>query len=115
MRAYFDHNATSPLRPEARRALQAALDAPVGNASSLHAEGRAARAVVEEARESVARLTCAPARDVVFTSGGSEGCASALRGVCARAPAARRTIVVAAIEHSAVLETARELSRFGFE
>jgi cysteine desulfurase len=71
MRAYLDHNATSPLRPEARAALDVAFDASAGNPSSLHTEGRAARARIEEARAEVATLVGAPARDIVFTSGGS--------------------------------------------
>ncbi len=103
-RCYFDHNATVPLRPEARAAMVAAWDAASGNASSLHAEGRAARATLERARGTVAALVGCEAREVVFTSGGSEGIATALRGVCERAPAARRRIVVASIEHAGVLE-----------
>ena len=58
-RIYLDYNATAPLRPEARAAMMAALDAP-GNPSSIHAEGRAARAIVEEARRAVAALVGAP-------------------------------------------------------
>jgi cysteine desulfurase len=115
MRVYLDHNATSPLRPEARAAWARAMDAPAGNASSLHAEGRAARATIEDARAQVASLTHARAKDVVFTSGGSEGIAAAIRGVCDRADPDRRKIVLSAIEHSAVLETAKNLQRAGFE
>lgn len=76
-RTYLDHNATSALRPEAREAMLAALDG-VGNASSVHAEGRAARACVETAREAVASLVGARPANVVFTSGGSEAAALAL-------------------------------------
>jgi cysteine desulfurase len=115
MRSYFDHNATSPLRPEARRAWAATIDAPTGNPSSVHAEGRAARATVEDARTRVASLTHARAKDVVFTSGGSEGIAAAIRGVCDRTDPDRRKVVLSAIEHSAVLETARGLARAGFD
>jgi cysteine desulfurase len=97
MRAYFDHNATSPLRPEA-----------------LHAEGRAARAAIERARAEVAALAGTPAREIVFVSGGSEAVSAAVRGVCERAEAGRRAIVAAAIEHSAVLEAARAMERQGF-
>jgi cysteine desulfurase len=68
MRAYFDWNATAPLRPEARAAMLAALDAP-RNASSVHAEGRAARAIVEEARRKVAALAGTEPQNVVFTGG----------------------------------------------
>jgi cysteine desulfurase len=70
-RVYLDWNATAPLRPEARAAMAAAMDV-VGNPSSVHAEGRAAKAVVERAREEVARAVgCKPA-EVVFTSGATE-------------------------------------------
>src|SRR5512143_790133 len=115
MRTYLDHNATSPLRPEARHACVEALDAAAGNPSSLHAEGRAARARLERARAHVAALVGAPPRDVVFTSGGSEAIAAAIRGVADRAPASRRKIVISSIEHSAVIEAAHALRRFGFE
>jgi cysteine desulfurase len=70
-RTYLDHNATSPLRPEVAAAIAHALQLP-GNASSVHAEGRAARAAIESAREKVARLVGAKAKNVVFTSGGTE-------------------------------------------
>jgi cysteine desulfurase len=70
-RAYFDWNATAPLREEARAAMVAAL-ALAGNASSVHAEGRAARRLIEEARAQVAALVGADAKDVIFTSGATE-------------------------------------------
>ncbi len=70
-RAYFDWNATAPLRDEARAAMVAALEL-TGNASSVHAEGRTTRRLVEEAREKVANLVGAEARNVTFTSGATE-------------------------------------------
>jgi cysteine desulfurase len=70
-RIYLDWNATAPLRPDVRAAMVAALD-QVGNPSSVHHEGRAARRLIEEARERVAALVGADPRNVVFTSGGSE-------------------------------------------
>ena len=76
-RIYLDWNATAPLRPAARAAMLAALD-HVGNASSVHAEGRAARHLVEAAREQVAALVGAQAGNVVFTSGGTEANMQAL-------------------------------------
>jgi len=112
-RVYLDHNATSPLRPQAAEAMRRALGA-IGNPASLHAEGRAAREIVERARESVARLSGAAPDEVVFTSGGSESIAAGVRGVCDRAPDELRRIVVSAIEHSAVLEAARQAARRGF-
>jgi cysteine desulfurase len=76
---YLDHNATSPLRPEARAAVTRALEIG-GNPSSVHAAGRAARAIVEGAREAVAAFAGAAPGDVVFTSGGAEANALALAG-----------------------------------
>ena len=70
-RTYLDYNATAPLRPEARDAMVAAL-AEVGNASSVHAEGRAARSRVEKARSAVARLAGGEAKLVTLVSGGTE-------------------------------------------
>jgi cysteine desulfurase len=70
-RSYFDWNATTPLRPAAREAMAEAL-AVAGNPSSVHAEGRAARRVVEQAREQVAALVGAKPPDVFFTSSGTE-------------------------------------------
>ncbi|MFO1125553.1 MAG: cysteine desulfurase family protein [Methylocystis sp.] len=76
-RAYLDHNATSPLRPQARAAMLDALET-LGNPSSVHAEGRAAKALLEDARAAVARAIGAPRRGVVFTSGATEAASLAL-------------------------------------
>src|SRR6185312_13358109 len=76
---YLDHNATSPLRPESLSAMTHALTIG-GNPSSIHANGRAARAVVEDAREAVADLAGAPAGTVIFTSGATESNDLALFG-----------------------------------
>lgn len=113
-RVYLDHNATSPPRPEAVHAVRSALEGPPGNPASMHGEGRAARALVEQARERVATLTGSAPGEVVFTSGGSEAIAAAVRGVCDRAPTGLRRIVVSAVEHSAVLESARQAAQRGF-
>nr|WP_024278823.1 cysteine desulfurase family protein [Xanthobacter sp. 126] len=104
-RAYLDHNATSPLRPEARAALVAALDAG-GNASSVHAEGRAARARIEAARAAVAALAGAPVRGVVFTSGATEAAALALHPAVEIAGRAKPcdVLLASAVEHPAVLK-----------
>ena len=100
MRAYLDHNATSPLRPQARKAMLAALEA-TGNPSSVHAEGRAARALVEDARKTIAvSLGVLPAM-VIFTGVGTEANNHAIKG----APVER--LIISAIEHSCVLEAAR--------
>src|SRR6202041_2185498 len=76
-RAYLDYNATAPLRAEARTAMAAAFDL-AGNPSSIHAEGRAARAIIEEARRAVAELAGVAPRGIVFTSGGTEAANLAL-------------------------------------
>ena len=102
-RIYLDWNATAPLRPAARAAFAAALER-VGNPSSVHAEGRAARHVVETAREQVATLVGAPAAGVIFTSGGTEANMLALTPMIhsrsGRGPLDR--ILVSAIEHPSV-------------
>ena len=108
-RVYLDHNATTPLRPEARAAVVAALDL-AGNASAVHREGRQARRMVEEARAAVARLVGADARRVTFTSGGSEAAATLLSPAFVGRGEARRPftrLIVSAVEHSCVLAGGR--------
>jgi cysteine desulfurase len=102
-RIYLDWNATAPLREAARAATLAALDR-LGNPSSVHAEGRAARQLVETARETVAALVGADARNVIFTSGGTEANALALSPVIER-PGRKEPfgrLLVSAIEHPSV-------------
>lgn len=102
-RLYLDHNATSPLRPVAAAAMVAALRLS-GNASSIHAEGRAARAVIEEAREKLAALVGAKAKNVVFTSGGTEAACLALTPALGRAGVAPPgRLLLGASEHACVL------------
>jgi cysteine desulfurase len=102
-RVYFDWNATTPLRGEARAALEAAL-ALTGNPSSVHAEGRAARHAVERAREEVAALLSAKPADVFFTSGGTEANMLALTPAIetAEEKRPRGRLLISAIEHSSV-------------
>lgn len=97
--AYLDHNASSPLRPAALDAMVDALAAG-GNPSSVHRTGRAARARVDRARRQVASLVDARPADIVFTSGGTEANALALRG------AGRRRILISAVEHASVMAAA---------
>ena len=104
-RTYLDYNATAPLRPEAREALLAALD--IGNPSSVHEEGRKARALVEAARRDIAELVISHPETVIFTSGGTEACNLALNLRDAQKGKIER-LLVSAIEHSAVLQAARE-------
>jgi cysteine desulfurase len=106
-RIYLDWNATAPLRREAREAMAAAMDLS-GNPSSVHAEGRQARRLVEDARVAIAGVVGALPRNVIFTSGGTEANALALT------PGLRRTsgppvqkLVVSAIEHASVLAGGR--------
>jgi cysteine desulfurase len=102
-RVYLDHNATAPVRPEVIEVVAAAL-ASSGNPSSVHAAGRAARRLVERAREAVAALVAAPPESVVFTSGGSEANDLALAqadGPC----------LVSAVEHDSVLAAVPEAPR----
>lgn len=106
-RAYLDWNATAPLRPQARAALAAHWDAS-GNPSSIHAEGRAARSLVETARNSLARSVGSDARNVIFTSGGTEANGLALTpGIFRKGGAPAERLVVSAIEHASVLAGGR--------
>jgi cysteine desulfurase len=91
-RTYLDWNATAPLRPESRAAMVAAMDV-VGNPSSVHAEGRAAKALMERARSDIAAALGADGADIVFTSGATEAAALACAG---------RGLSCAAVEHEAV-------------
>jgi cysteine desulfurase len=101
--AYLDWNATAPLRPQARAAMLAASDI-VGNPSSVHAQGRAARRVIEDARTQVAALVGAEPRDVVFTSGGTEANMLALTPAIetAHEKAPRNRLLISAVEHLSV-------------
>ena len=107
-RIYLDWNATTPLRAETKRAMADALEL-VGNPSSVHAEGRAARKLVEDARHEVARTVGVDAASVVFTSGGTEANTTALQPLlqAARAAAPVARLIVSTIEHPSVLAGGR--------
>jgi cysteine desulfurase len=108
-RIYLDWNATTPLRPEARQAMAAAWDM-AGNPSSVHAEGRQARRLIEDARAAVASAVGGRPQDVVFTSGGTEANALALTPGLRRGPGQPvRRLLVSAIEHTSVLSGGRFL------
>ena len=116
-RVYLDHAATTPMVPAAIEAMTRQLGG-VGNPSSLHGSGRAARRIVEDARESIASRIGALPVEVVFTSGGTEADNLALKGAwwSARARDPRRNkVVVSAVEHHAVLDTAEWLEQQGAE
>jgi len=111
-RLYFDHNATTPLRPEARAELEHWLDAGLGNPSSVHASGRRARSVVDDARERVAAALGVGEHEVLFTSGGTESIHLALRGAAASLDT-RLACATTAIEHAAVHGAQAEVERGG--
>jgi cysteine desulfurase len=99
-RFYLDANATEPLRPEAHAAAMAAFGT-LGNPSSIHGEGRAARRLLEDAREAIAARFGAASRDVIFTSGGTEANALAVHGL-----AGGNRVMRGATEHAAVIAAA---------
>lgn len=111
-RLYFDHAAGSPLRPQAREALEAAWREDFGNPDSPHREGQRARAALERARTRVAKVLDVPVRSVIFTGGGTEAVRIGLVGA-ARAAGQRRQVLGSALEHPAVLGAADHLARHG--
>src|SRR6056297_2930754 len=92
MRVYLDHNATAPLRPEAKAAMAEAMEI-VGNPSSVHAEGRAAKAFLEKCRARLAAALGAEGAEIVFTGSATEAAAMALAG---------RGVLCSGVEHDAV-------------
>ena len=112
-RIYLDHNATTPPAPAVVDAMSRALREEFGNASSIHAFGQRAKAAVDDARTDVARLIGAEPADVVFTAGGTESDNIALRGALDAAHPSRTRLVVSAVEHEAVLTTAKAIGRRG--
>ena len=113
---YLDYNATTPLAPEALTAMMPFLREFCGNASSIHAAGRRARAAVDDSRERLAALLGVKAHEIIFTSGGTEACNLAILGL-ARAHAPRgRHIITTAVEHHAVLHACESLKHYeGFD
>lgn len=115
---YFDHAATTPVRPEVRDAMLPYLGGDLfGNPSSAHRFGRAARAGLEQARREVAEATGVTPECVIFTSGGTEADNLAIVGAALAAKAAGRRMLVAvgATEHKAILAAAHEVARLGGE
>ena len=107
-RVYLDHAATTPVDPEVAEAMARVLRETHGNPSSIYAEGRAARAAVDRARDEVAAAIGADPSEIVFTSGGTEADNLALRGVL-KVQDGRDGLITTAIEHHAVIDTARDL------
>jgi len=112
---YLDHNATTPERPEVAALRRELAGRDLGNPSSLHAAGRAARQCIDEARERVARSLEVDDEEVVFTSGGTEANNLAVLGAVRAARRQQRPtgLVTTAVEHSAVLGPAAQLEREG--
>lgn len=107
-RHYLDHASTSPLRPEAAAAITAWLAGPAGDPGRVHEEGRAVRVAVESAREQVAGLLGAKPREIVFTSGATEACGTAVWGATRAAPGG--SVLCAPVEHSAVRQASERLA-----
>src|SRR6185503_10348905 len=109
-RIYLDHAATTPMVPEAVEAMTRELTR-VGNASSLHGSGRAARRIVEESREAIAARVGARPAEVIFTSGGTEADNLAVKGgYWSRVAEGRDGVVTSTIEHPAVLDSVEWLA-----
>jgi cysteine desulfurase len=114
MQIYLDYSATTPCRPEAIAAMQEALTQDWGNPSSLHEWGTRSAYRVEQARWQVAQLINAPIESIVFTSGGTESNNLALQGV-ARTFNTPQHLIISAVEHSAIAQTAAILERQGWQ
>ena len=117
---YFDHNATTPVAPEVLRDLTATLVEVSGNASSIHHFGQAAKQRLEGARREVATRIGCDAREIVFTSGGTESDNLAIFGIVRRtiigsAGRAKKHVITSTIEHPAVLNACAQLEREGAE
>ena len=111
---YFDYCATTPLHPEVRDAMLAALGENFGNPSSMHSFGKRARASISQAREQVAGAIGADPGEIFFTSGATESINLALLGTMRRINPRKNHLIVSAIEHHAVLHTAEALQCEGF-
>ncbi|MFA6033642.1 MAG: aminotransferase class V-fold PLP-dependent enzyme, partial [Myxococcota bacterium] len=114
-RIYLDNNATTKPDPLVVEAVKESLELCWGNPSSLHRRGQEARAVIDRARRSVARLIGAVSDSIVFTSGGTEANNLALFGVAMAGYGKKMHIITSAIEHQSVLNSCRALERLDFE
>lgn len=112
---YLDHAATSPMHPEVVRVMVDYMKNQFGNPSSIHAYGRKARRMIDEARMTAARSIHAEFQEIVFTSGGTEANNLALIGVALANQNRGRHIITSQIEHHAVLKTCEFLEKQGFE
>ena len=114
-RIYLDNNATTPLDPEVFEAMKPYLASDYGNASSIHWFGQNVKAAVETAREQVARLLGARAREIVLTSGGTEADNLAIFGILGAARQIEKHIITSSIEHHAVMNAGKAIEQQGVE
>jgi cysteine desulfurase len=108
-RIYLDHNATTPVAPEALKAMLPFLEANYGNPSSIHFLGREARAALDDARERLAQLLGAKPGEIVFTGSGTEADNHAIFGAVRAAGGKARHVITSAVEHHAVLHSCEQL------
>lgn len=112
---YLDHAATTPVDERVLAEMWPYMREAYGNPSSLHSLGQETRFALDTARDRVAALLCAQAREIIFTSGGTEADNLAIRGVLWDRKDRGRHLIVSSVEHEAVLETAHEMERLGWE
>jgi cysteine desulfurase len=112
---YLDHSATTPLDPEVLQAMMPYLTQEFGNASSVYGLGQRARQAIDQARDEVAAFYGVAAKEIIFTSGGTEGDNLAFQGIAQRNAERGRHVITSAIEHDAVLRSADALERDGFQ
>lgn len=112
---YFDHAATTPVHKEVIKEMMQVLENTFGNPSSVHSEGRQARLMIEQARESIAEVIGAKPSEIIFTSGGTEADNIALFGAAYSMREKGNHIITTEIEHSAVKEAVKELEMEGFK
>ncbi|HEU5360224.1 MAG TPA: cysteine desulfurase family protein [Candidatus Deferrimicrobiaceae bacterium] len=113
-RIYLDHNATTPIHPEVRKAVEPYLSEQFGNPSSIHWAGRDVRKGVEDARQAIAAFFRCQPLEVVFASSGTESDNLAIKGVAYRKGNAGKHIVTSQVEHPAVINACRFLENQGF-
>ena len=108
---YLDYNATTPLAPDVLAAMRPFLERHFGNPSSIHAEGREARAAIDDARDRLARLLGAKPHEIIFTGGGTESDNLAVLGLARSRAAHGRHVITCATEHHAVLHACEHLQK----
>src|SRR5271155_6221602 len=111
-RFYLDENATTKLDPRVRAVMEPLLAVHLGNPSSLHAEGRRARGEIDSARDALAAWLKAKPSEIIFTSGGTESCNLAVRGLAGANSGKGRHLITAKTEHHAVLHAFQVMERW---